>query len=467
MSVIEAMLTGLPVVATDVRGPREQVVPGVTGLLVPPGDRAAGRGAAAAGGRRGAARAHGRGRPRSARWSATTRRKVVGAHAGPAGAVGLSRRPSNGPRDDRHRSHPPRADLGLRQVRPGAVRPGAGGAGAWKSCPPAARPRRLREAGVPVKEVSEHTGFPEILDGRVKTLVPQIHGGILGRRDMPEHVAQMAAHGIAPIDLVAVNLYPFEATVAPRRRRRRVRREHRHRRPGADPRRGEEPRFRHRADRPGAVRRRCWTNWPSMAAPRLRLRRRLAGEAYARTAAYDAAIAAWFAERRGEDFPQPHDRSPARCGRPCATARTRIRRRPSTSPAAAPASRPRVQVQGKELSYNNLNDTDAAFECVAEFDAPTVAIIKHANPVRRRQGGDAGRGVGPGVPLRSGLAVRRHRRGEPHARRGGGGEDRRDPHRGDHRARRDDGGEGRMLARKKKPAPAADRRSARSVRAGG
>src|SRR3954468_18611389 len=72
----------------------------------------------------------------------------------------------------------------------------------------------LREASVPVMEVSEHTGFPEILDGRVKTLVPQIHGGILGRRDNAEHVAQMSAHGIAPIDLVAVNLYPFEATVA-------------------------------------------------------------------------------------------------------------------------------------------------------------------------------------------------------------------------------------------------------------
>ena len=74
--------------------------------------------------------------------------------------------------------------------------------------------KALREAGVPVKEVSDHTGFPEILDGRVKTLVPQIHGGILGRRDVPEHMAQMRAHGIAPIDLVAVNLYPFEATVA-------------------------------------------------------------------------------------------------------------------------------------------------------------------------------------------------------------------------------------------------------------
>src|ERR1019366_7539766 len=74
--------------------------------------------------------------------------------------------------------------------------------------------RALRDAGVAVKEVADHTGFPEILDGRVKTLVPQIHGGILGRRDVPEHVAQMQAHGIAPIDLVTVNLYPFEATVA-------------------------------------------------------------------------------------------------------------------------------------------------------------------------------------------------------------------------------------------------------------
>ena len=72
----------------------------------------------------------------------------------------------------------------------------------------------LRDAGVPVKEVSDHTGFPEIMDGRVKTLVPGIHGGILGRRDVPEHMEQMRAHGIAPIDLVVVNLYPFEATVA-------------------------------------------------------------------------------------------------------------------------------------------------------------------------------------------------------------------------------------------------------------
>ena len=74
--------------------------------------------------------------------------------------------------------------------------------------------KALRDAGIPVKEVSDHTGFPEIMDGRVKTLVPQIHGGILARRDLPEHLQQMRTHDIAPIDLVAVNLYPFEATVA-------------------------------------------------------------------------------------------------------------------------------------------------------------------------------------------------------------------------------------------------------------
>jgi phosphoribosylaminoimidazolecarboxamide formyltransferase/IMP cyclohydrolase len=229
-----------------------------------------------------------------------------------------------------------------------------------------------------VKEVSEHSGFPEILDGRVKTLVPQIHGGILGRRDLAEHVAQMEAHGIAPIDLVVVNLYPFEATVEQ-----------------------------------GALDEACVENidigGPALirAAAKnhefvtvliepqhydavldelgqhggttLALRQRLAGEAYARTAAYDAAIAAWFAERRGEQFPPRMAiagalRQTLRYGenphQAAAFYVTGARRGVATA----------VQVQGKELSYNNLNDTDAAFECVAEFDAPTVAIIKHANP---------------------------------------------------------------------------------------
>ena len=238
--------------------------------------------------------------------------------------------------------------------------------------------RALREAGVTVKEVSEHSGFPEILDGRVKTLVPQIHGGILGRRDNAEHVAQMAAHGIAPIDLVAVNLYPFEATVA---------------------RGAPDDECIENIDIGGpALIRAAAKNHDFVTVltepdqyqtvldeiarhggTTLALRRRLAGEAYARTAAYDAAIAAWFAERRGEAFPQRI----AIAG----TLRQTLRYGENPHQAAAfyvtgdrPGVATAVQVQGKELSYNNLNDTDAAFECVAEFDAPTVAIIKHANP---------------------------------------------------------------------------------------
>src|SRR5580692_7910165 len=156
--------------------------------------------------------------------------------------------------------------------------------------------RALRDAGVAVTEVADHTGFPEILDGRVKTLVPQIHGGILGRRDLPEHLAQMAAHGIAPIDLVAVNLYPFEATVA----------------------RGapyDECVENIDIGGPALIRAAAKNHDfvsvltdPSQydavlaelaahAGTTLKLRRRLAFEAYASTAAYDAAITGWFARQ--------------------------------------------------------------------------------------------------------------------------------------------------------------------------
>jgi phosphoribosylaminoimidazolecarboxamide formyltransferase / IMP cyclohydrolase len=236
----------------------------------------------------------------------------------------------------------------------------------------------LREAGVTVKEVSEHSGFPEILDGRVKTLVPQIHGGILGRRDSAEHVAQMAEHGIAPIDLVAVNLYPFEATVAADAADeacienidiggpaliRAAAKNHEFVAVLTEP-----DQYQHVLDE---VMRHGGTT--------LALRRRLAGEAYARTAAYDAAIGEWFAERRGEAFP----RRIAIAG----TLRQSLRYGENPHQAASfyvtgqrRGVATAVQVQGKELSYNNLNDTDAAFECAAEFDAPTVAIIKHANP---------------------------------------------------------------------------------------
>ena len=236
----------------------------------------------------------------------------------------------------------------------------------------------LRDADVAVIDVSAHTGFPEILDGRVKTLVPQIHGGILGRRDRPEHLAQMRQHGIEPIDLVVVNLYPFEATVA---------------------RGAGEAECVENIDIGGpALLRAAAKNHDFVAVltepgqyegvldeiaahggTSLATRRRLAGVAYARTAAYDAAIAAWFAERGGERFPEHMTVA--------GTLRQTLRYGENPHQQAAfyvNASRPGVatatQVQGKALSYNTLNDTDAAFECAAEFDAPTVAIIKHANP---------------------------------------------------------------------------------------
>jgi phosphoribosylaminoimidazolecarboxamide formyltransferase/IMP cyclohydrolase len=239
--------------------------------------------------------------------------------------------------------------------------------------------RALREAGIAVRDVSDFSGFPEILDGRVKTLVPQVHGGLLGRRDMPEHLAQMAAHGIQPIDLVAVNLYPFEATVAA----------------GADFSEcienidiGGPAMLRSAAKNHAHV---AVLTEPAQFAEvaaelaaqggtSLALRRRLAAAAYARTAAYDAAISRWFAAQQDEEFPprlalagvlrqtlrygeNPHQRAGF-----------------YTDGSARPGVATARQVQGKELSYNNLNDTDAAFECVAEFDRPAIVIVKHANP---------------------------------------------------------------------------------------
>ncbi|HTI01821.1 MAG TPA: bifunctional phosphoribosylaminoimidazolecarboxamide formyltransferase/IMP cyclohydrolase [Acidisoma sp.] len=237
--------------------------------------------------------------------------------------------------------------------------------------------RALREAGIPVKDVSDYTGFPEIMDGRVKTLVPQIHGGILGRRDLPAHLQAMEDHKIAPIDLVAVNLYPFEETVAR----------------GADAETtienidiGGPAMIRAAAKNHDFVA--VLTDPAQYAEVETALaeggtdiaqRRRLAGAAYARTAAYDAAIAAWFAEERGEAFPERFAISGKR--------RQLLRYGENPHQRAAfyvTDDRPGVatarQVQGKELSYNNLNDTDAAFECVAEFEEPTVVIVKHANP---------------------------------------------------------------------------------------
>jgi phosphoribosylaminoimidazolecarboxamide formyltransferase/IMP cyclohydrolase len=240
--------------------------------------------------------------------------------------------------------------------------------------------KTLRDAGVEVIEVSDHTGFPEIMDGRVKTLQPAIHGGILARRTDEGHAAAMSEHKIAAIDLVVVNLYPFEATVAR----------------GADFATSVEnidiggPALIRASAKnhdfvtvvvdPGDYK----TVLDEMAAHKgataLALRRKLAAKAYARTAAYDSAIANWFAAQQGETFPERLT---------LAAERVQVLRygeNPHQKAAfyADGSKRPGVatarQVQGKELSYNNINDTEAAYECVAEFSEPAVVVIKHANP---------------------------------------------------------------------------------------
>jgi phosphoribosylaminoimidazolecarboxamide formyltransferase/IMP cyclohydrolase len=240
--------------------------------------------------------------------------------------------------------------------------------------------RALAEAGIPVTEVAEVTGFPEMLDGRVKTLHPAIHGGLLARRDRADHMAALERARIRPIDLLAVNLYPFAETVAR----------------GA----GEEECIENIDIGGPALIRAAAKNHADIAvltdpadyapvleemarhggATGLALRRRLAGLAYARTAAYDAAIAQWFASREGETFPPVL----ALAGRRKETLRYGENPHQRAAFYVTGERRPGVatarQLQGRELSYNNLNDTDAAFELVAEFAEPAVAIIKHANP---------------------------------------------------------------------------------------
>ena len=240
--------------------------------------------------------------------------------------------------------------------------------------------RALAEAGVAVTEVADHTGFPEIMDGRVKTLHPKIHGGILARRDNAEDRAAMETHGIGAIDLIVINLYPFEATVASGAGYddcvenidiggpamiRAAAKNHAHVAVVTDP--SDYDEIIAALDADGA----------KLSAD---LRRRLAAKAYARTAAYDGAITAWLSGELGENFPETHVTSGTRA------AVLRYGENPHQTAAlyTGGESRPGValaeQVQGRELSYNNLGDADAAFELVAEFDEPSIAIIKHANP---------------------------------------------------------------------------------------
>ena len=241
--------------------------------------------------------------------------------------------------------------------------------------------KAIRDAGIAVTEVADYTGFPEMMDGRVKTLHPKVHGGFLALRDNPEHVAAMEKHDIKSIDLVAINLYPFEATV----------------KSGADFHTcienidiGGPAMVRSAAKNYGFV---TIITEPAdysvitaeiteQGGTTAETRKRLAGKAYARTAAYDTAISTWYAEQNGEAFPDRLSVTGTKV-QDC-----RYGENPHQVAAFYKNNETRagistaVQHQGKELSYNNLNDTDAAFELVSEFNSatPTVAIIKHANP---------------------------------------------------------------------------------------
>ncbi|MBC7769991.1 MAG: bifunctional phosphoribosylaminoimidazolecarboxamide formyltransferase/IMP cyclohydrolase [Phycisphaerales bacterium] len=248
----------------------------------------------------------------------------------------------------------------------------------------------LADAGLKVDDVSAVTGFPEMMDGRVKTLHPKVHGGLLALRDNSEHTAAMSAHGIEAFDVLYVNLYPFEAAVAR----------------GADFDTcienidiGGPAMIRAAAKNYGFIA--VATDAEDMEAilaeakahggTTLALRKRLAAKAFSRTGAYDAAISSWYAEQLNESAPTWR----AFGGKLKQTLRYGENSHQSAAFYTNGEQRFGVatakQLQGKELSYNNLNDTDAAFELVAEFDpkeAAAVAIIKHANPCGVALGSD-------------------------------------------------------------------------------
>ena len=248
--------------------------------------------------------------------------------------------------------------------------------------------KAIAAAGLKVKDVSDLTGFPEMMDGRVKTLHPNVHGGLLAIRGNKEHAAAMKTHGIAPIDLLVVNLYPFEATV--------------------DKGAGFEECIENIDIGGPAMIRAAAKNHDDVAvvvdvadyqalldelaanngATTLHLRRQLAAKAYARTAAYDAAISNWFAAQNGTDAPDFR----AFGGKLIQSLRYGENPHQKAAFYATPDWRPGVatarQVQGKELSYNNINDTDAAYECIGEFDAEPHRGLRHrqARQSLRRRG---------------------------------------------------------------------------------
>ena len=251
--------------------------------------------------------------------------------------------------------------------------------------------KALKEAGLPVIDVAELTGFPEMMDGRVKTLHPKVHGALLAVRGNKEHAAAMEKHAIKPIDLLVVNLYPFEETVAK----------------GA----GFDDCIENIDIGGPAMIRAAAKNHADITVvvepadyakvlaelaehsgmTTLELRKSLAAKAYARTATYDATISNWFAETLHDDAPDYR----AFGGRLIEPLRYGENPHQSAAFYRLAGGRPGVttarQVQGKQLSYNNINDTDAAYECVAEFDAKRTAacvIVKHANPCGVAEGKD-------------------------------------------------------------------------------
>jgi phosphoribosylaminoimidazolecarboxamide formyltransferase/IMP cyclohydrolase len=243
--------------------------------------------------------------------------------------------------------------------------------------------KAIADAGLKVRDVSELTGFPEMMDGRVKTLHPKVHGGLLAIRGNAEHDKAASAHGIAPIDLLVVNLYPFEATVEK----------------GAS----EEDCIENIDIGGPAMIRAAAKNHNDVAvvveaedyasllaeleankgSTSLTLRKKLAAKAYARTAAYDAAISNWFADQLKIEAPDFR----AFGGRLAEALRYGENPHQTAAFYRTPQKRPGVatarQVQGKQLSYNNIHDTDAAYECIGESDGARTAacvIVKHANP---------------------------------------------------------------------------------------
>ncbi|MCE5193223.1 MAG: bifunctional phosphoribosylaminoimidazolecarboxamide formyltransferase/IMP cyclohydrolase [Candidatus Cryosericum sp.] len=262
----------------------------------------------------------------------------------------------------------------------------------------------LAGAGIPVTPVSDVTGFPECLDGRVKTLHPAVHAGILARRGVPEHMQQLQALGVTPVDLVVVNLYPFRQTVA---------------RPGVT---WEEAVEQIDIGGPSLIRaaaknhasvtvvvdpadyERVLGEYERDGDTSDATRRSLAGRAFRHTAAYDAFIAQWFGDQLGVHFPEQLTRTWNR------SQDLRYGENPHQAaalykdPLPAPGSVAMAeQLGGKELSFNNIGDADAALSCLGEFpaDVPTVVALKHSNPC----------GVGTGCDLMT--AWRGARDGDP------------------------------------------------------